>query len=384
MNFELSISPSGKVHLHEFEGGKALEGFAGKLEKAFEGGDAQGLLFLANEGLSQDLPPSLLYWRGVASSYVRELCHTPDWEEHGEGLIPIPAGRVLDGWVSQAPACLGLEYLSQKVMRGIWQRFNAEVRSEFVDFDGEARAFLEITFPHWHQVGRVTFHLAENKRDVNRPFAFMATYSNRLSNEGTKVQYLPLARALQQYAGTKNRKALVSLLSPVQRAGEKSLLIRELIDSKSIFRPQTWTPHEAHVFLKEIPVFEDSGVLVRVPDWWSRRAPTRLRVQVSLGNKPSGLVGTDALLDFEIGVSLDGGALSDDEWKKISKSTDGLVFLKGKWIEVDSGQLQQALDHWKKVEAAVGNDGVSFLEGMRLLSGLSLDQSSATDEGPRW
>jgi hypothetical protein len=34
--------------------------------------------------------------------------------------------------------------------------------------------------PLWRMVGRVTFHLAENKRDESYPFAFMATNDVRL------------------------------------------------------------------------------------------------------------------------------------------------------------------------------------------------------------
>ncbi len=76
-------------------------------------------------------------------------------------------------------------------------------------------AWLKSRDPLWHTVGRVTFHLAENKRDEQRPFAFLATYTHRLS-QGGKPQHLPLARALQEYAGAKNQTALSHLLAPVQ------------------------------------------------------------------------------------------------------------------------------------------------------------------------
>ena len=46
-----------------------------------------------------------------------------------------------------------------------------------------------------------------------------------------KPVHLPLARALQEYAGAKNQAALRSLLEPVQRAAEKSAWARELLDS---------------------------------------------------------------------------------------------------------------------------------------------------------
>jgi non-specific serine/threonine protein kinase len=66
-------------------------------------------------------------------------------------------------------------------------------------------------------VGRVTFHLAENKADTQRPFAFLATFTDKLSRTG-QPQHLPLARALQLYAGQKDSTALQALLEPVRLA----------------------------------------------------------------------------------------------------------------------------------------------------------------------
>ena len=41
-------------------------------------------------------------------------------------------------------------------------------------------AFLRRKSPLWNLVGRVCFHLAENKGDDDAPFAFLATYTTRL------------------------------------------------------------------------------------------------------------------------------------------------------------------------------------------------------------
>ncbi|PKP73303.1 MAG: hypothetical protein CVT84_14275, partial [Alphaproteobacteria bacterium HGW-Alphaproteobacteria-6] len=40
---------------------------------------------------------------------------------------------------------------------------------------GGREAFLAAHAPQWQQVGRVCFHLAENKSDATLPFAFLAT-----------------------------------------------------------------------------------------------------------------------------------------------------------------------------------------------------------------
>jgi hypothetical protein len=87
--------------------------------------------------------------------------------------------------------------------------------------------------PAWHVVGRVTFHLAENKTDTQRPFAFLATFTEKLSATG-QPQHLPLARALQLYAGQKDQTALNALLEPVRIAAEKSKLLREWFETRAL------------------------------------------------------------------------------------------------------------------------------------------------------
>jgi non-specific serine/threonine protein kinase len=45
--------------------------------------------------------------------------------------------------------------------------------------------------------------------------------------------------------------------------------------------------------------------------------------------------------------------------------------IRGKWIEIDSTRLEEVLEYWRAVEKEAG-DGLSFIEGMRLLSGAAL------------
>src|SRR3990172_7775248 len=173
---------------------------------------------------------------------------------------------------------------------------------------------------------------------------------------------------------------LVNLLTPVQRAAERCTWVRELVDSGQVFHPLAWTPTEAHRLLCDAPLLEESGLLVRMPDWWTRQAP-RVRVGVSIGRNSPSQFGVDAMLDFKAELTLDGEKLTAEEWRKILEGSDGLVFLKGRWVEVDREKLQEALKHWRRVEKEVGRDGVSFLQGMRLLAGAPIDADDRSLSG---
>ena len=73
-----------------------------------------------------------------------------------------------------------------------------------------------------------------------------------------------------------------------------------------------------------------------------------MKVSVRIGEAGGNRLGKNSLLDFQVGIALEGDPLSEAELKAILQSASGFVLLKGKWVEVDQAQLQQVLDHWKK------------------------------------
>jgi len=73
--------------------------------------------------------------------------------------------------------------------------------------------------PAWTLVGRVHFNLAENRRDPDFPFAFMATYTTGLS-AGAKAQHLPLGEALRNTPGEKQKRAFVVASARSTRRGQ--------------------------------------------------------------------------------------------------------------------------------------------------------------------
>jgi hypothetical protein len=380
MSHELSITPSGRLVLLEQTAGiDAASGttFSKATVSAFAESAARGLLYLATSELQTGLPRSMDYARAFARSYLTKLCQTPDHEtSHALDPLAPPSAAELATWVLQAPPITGLEYLNADTLTAWWTELDALVRAEIQRHAGGAQAYLSEKNPSWRFVGRVTFHLAENKRDVEHPFAFLATYVSRLSSQG-RAQHEPLGRSLQQYAGSKNREALLALLVPIQRAAERSSLVRELVDSGDIYHPMAWSPREAHRFLQDIPIFEESALIVRVPDWWNVHHPPRPIVNVTVDGRRGATLGAAALLDFSVGITLDGEPLSEAEIQDLLSSVGGLVRLKGKWIEVDREKLAEALKHWKTVERSAREEGLSFFEGMRLLAGAALEGDAA-------
>jgi len=382
----LALSPHGQLYV-ERTGAEATvrsSELSLRLDEAFAAGSARGLLALAGDETIPDLPSPFPYWRDLGRLFLTRVCGLPEGDDTAAALPPIPPpGEELRSLALAAPSMKGGEYLKVELLGALWREMESYFRSDLKDFKNGLKAYIADEYPTWHTVGRVCFHLAENKRSEGTPFAFLATYTTRLS-EKLRAQHLPLGRALEIYGGGKDKSALLNLLIPIRCAAEISGLVKELLESGDLYHPLVWTPSEAYRFLKEIPVFEASGVMVRVPDWWNARKPPRPEVSVRIGEKSPAALGADAMLDFSIGLTLGGETLSAREYEELLSTNEGLAFIRGKWVEIDAPKLKEVLAHWKTVQKAARREGVSFLEGMRLLSGVGGAAGDGQAIGADW
>ena len=359
--FSLGMLPDHRLMVRgDAEGDARLE----RVAVAFAEGDEAGLIALGAEVLPSGVDASLVFWHEFAADWLRALCLVPEGEEFGAQTIADPVLARCVEWSLSRPPMAGAEYMTEAAFARIWHRLRMWTVQQ-VNEAGDLGSFLADTAPDWLRVGRVTVHLAENQGDEAFPFAFVATYAAGLTSNG-ELRRLPLGRALQEFAGKGKKAELLRLLSPVHAAANRSSLIEKLVNTGDIFHPLIWTPEEAFRFLQEIPIYEECGLLARVPNWWRKRK--RASVSITLGEKKGSAVGIGALLDFRMRLAMDGEDLTEAEIEALLDEAEGLVLLRGEWVEVDPIRLQEALAHWRRVEAQVG-EGVSFIDGMRMLAG---------------
>jgi non-specific serine/threonine protein kinase len=347
-------------------------GLAHGLKQAFERGSGHGLLRLGADEAGAVLPPVDSYWREFGARYVTALCTHQDGDaQWRSGRVAAPPDEELDRLALAAPPMLGAEYLTAAVLQALWQELDAAFGVELSESKLGVQEFLKRRNPAWNLVGRVHFNLAENRKDPDAPFAFLATYTTRLSAQA-KAQHLPLGKALGEYAGAANKDRLLSLLLPVQRASETCAWLKAMVEAGEIFHPLRWTPREAWQLLQDVPHLETAGVVVRMPAAWRGNRPPRPRVTGTVGGKaPSGL-GQNALLDFRMDVTLDGESLTSAEIRALLAQTDGLAWVRGRWMEIDRERLESMMERFRAVERAAKDNGLAFGEAMRLLSGADL------------
>ena len=271
----LILTPHGRLLLEDRPDADTplANDLAERLIRAFASGNGHALLQLGAAEVQTSMPAVFAYWREFASRYIIAV-RTAFTLDGRSALPPIPApSRAdLDPLVLASPAMTGAEYLSAAVLESLWAQLDTAFRLELSESKTSVEEFLKTKNPAWNLVGRVHFNLAENRKDDEFPFAFLATYTHRLSSRG-KALHVPLGRALTEYGGAANKPRLLSLLLPVQRASEKCEWLKAMVDSGEIYHPLRWTPSEALQLLNDVPVLESAGVIVRVPGRWRSTRP---------------------------------------------------------------------------------------------------------------
>ena len=362
---------------------------ADRLEAAFARGVGHGLLDLGLREVGTAMPADYAYWRDFAARYVTMLCTSAhglpeDAAVDASGVLP-PEADTLAVLANAAPPMPGGEYLNAEVLAGLWVQIDMAFRKERAQAKTTLQEFLRAGNSAWHLVGRVHFNLAENRSDEEAPFAFIATYTTQLSAQG-RAQHLALGEALREYAGARNKARLLALLKPVQEAAAQCAWLRAMVEAGEIYHPLRWTAAEAFQFLTDVPTLEASGIVVRTPSTWKAGRPPRPKISASAGGRVPSVLGTDALLDFQVELTLGDERLTAAEIRSLLKGSDGLQFLRGRWVEVDRAKLSQLLKRFRAIEAAAASGGLPLASAMRLVAGVAVAGEEGEDAAldPNW
>ena len=363
----------------------------GALQAAFVAGPGAGLLHLGAVQVGTGLPATWAWWRDFAARYVTLVCagvaDRPAPNAAAPNVpapdIPAPDAQALQTRLDDAPAMAGAEYLSVAVLQALWTQLQTAFGQALAHSGLPLAAFLQSQHSAWNLVGRVVFNLAENRKDPEAPFAFLATYTARLSQEG-RAQHLPLSQALKEFSDGKSRSQLLALLEPVQAAAAQCDWLREMVQGGDVYHPLRWTAAEAYQFLRDVPLLEGAGIVVRAPRNWGAGRPARPRVSASVGAAQPSLLGAGALLDFSMAVTLGGQTLSPAEIQALLKGNDGLQLIRGQWVEVDRARLARMLKRFEGIAQTAGQGGLPFADAMRLLAGAAIGDDTAGAGDADW
>ena len=306
---------------------------------------------------------SLGFLRFLSGVFSRALTDLPELELVRDRVRVELSDEGFEKIMAAVPFGNGTEWIGKAWIKLQFSRMNRVFCDEIRAYEGTVQMYLAEKSQKLVVPERVFFHLVENTKDADFPFAFLATYATKAGTRG--VRHRPLSYALTEFEG--KREQLVSLLSCLNKAAEVSPLIAQFMSRGEMFHPLRLTSQEAWELLKDVEKIEQAGILCRVPNWWKRRA-SQMSMNVRLGEEKPSMLGFDALVGLVPELTLDGERLTPDEIRMLLNQTEGLANLKGKWVAVDHARLQAMLEEMEKYQGQM-----SLVEALRMEAGIEED-----------
>jgi non-specific serine/threonine protein kinase len=335
------------------------------LNEDFQDSPYQALFKLAFISDENKLSANLEFWKSFARLYTETLRLSESLELLREKQVVSVEQSVLKDLCSRAPYFQGFEYLNPDCLVYHWSKLNDFFHIEIKKHKGSVESFFLKYSPDVHLVGKIYFHLVEQKSESSS-FAFMATYSVGL-NKKNQAQHRPLQYALTEFENDQDK--LLELLSTVSIASKESEFLKNLLDSGELFYPLHFSPDESFQFLKEIPLYENAGILCRIPNWW-RSGKKSASLSISFGEKKqTSLLGLNSLIDFQAKIKIGDVKLTSAEAEEILKQSEGLALIKGKWVVVDREKLSQSLENWEKATDLLADENIPLSDALRMLMG---------------
>lgn len=327
-------------------------------EEIEDEGAAEFLYDIGNIESPSKLTVSGYFLYLVSDAFFKELTRLPELEIARDKIKVAPTQECIERLLNATPYAIGTEFIDEKWIRNRFSELKTIFQGQIRNYKGSVAMYLAERNQSLHVPERIFLHLVESKND-EAPFAFIATYASRQSDGS--VQHMPLQYALTEYRD--NREKLLTLLSSLNRAAEVSPLIAELMESGEMFHTLKFTVDDAYSFLKDIEKIEETGILCRIPNWW-RKKNSMLSVNVKLGEEKPSMVGFDALVSLQPSLEVDGVRLTQSEIEQLLRQTEGLAFLKGKWIEVNHEKLRKLLEEMEDIP-----ESLSFRDAVQLEMG---------------
>ena len=305
--------------------------------------------------------PALRYLHRIAELLIRKVSRQPDAELSREAVQVDLTGDEARELIEALPFVIGGEYVDEAWLVRLWDKLLEVFRKEIPAYEGTVARYFVDHHSNINVVGRVFFHLVETSA-ADFPFAFMATYTTKPS-QSKRAFHTPLKNALGEFEG--DEKKLLALITTVVKAAETSAFIAALLESGELFAPIKLTSGEAYTFLKELPIYEEAGIICRIPNWWRKKANS-VKLAVKVGETEPARLGLDAMMDFSPELSMGEDTITEEELRTFLQMAEGLIQYKGKWVEVDRKKIEAILAAFDQVKNLSGKGAMTLSEAMRL------------------
>ncbi len=143
-------------------------------------------------------------------------------------------------------------------------------------------------------------------------------------------------------------------------------LLEEILDDEAATAVPLTVDQAVDFLNNAAPALSARGFGVLVPTWWKDRQ-RRLKTRLSLGRSEGlGLMGMDALVDFNWELAVGDKTLTLDELEQLARAKTSLVQVRGEWVQFDRAEVEAALRLIKRHQSASGRLAMSEALGLAL------------------
>ena len=259
-----------------------------------------------------------------------------------------------------------------------------------------ARSDDAITETTWTQWARWRDRIQRSALDADERICFRLDEADPAKPEAWRLEWLLSSRndpsLLIPLADFWARRSLArpsprSIREVLLQLGQAARIYGKLWEGMNSSAPAevVLARKEALEFLRhQAPILQGAGFRVIVPAWWTTTGQRRLRLRLttrdtggseSLGTESSGMLGFDTLVEFDAEVVMDGKPLTAEEWERVVRAKEGLVGIRGQWIELRADELAHLEEYWEsggqprsmtvaellRTEADAGSSGIEVV-----------------------
>lgn len=316
---------------------------------------------LAYEDL-QKTTLSLSFLQQISKKYLNKILNDPQLPFLGTALYVNFNNDDINNILTNIPYIIGANWINSEWINNIVDKLNAiylaEVeQSKLTPYNYFAKQPDISVMP-----SRIYFHLVENKDQSNYPFAFLATYTT-IANE--KIVHYPLNNALKELQGQTNK--LSALIYSISQASTHSTFISNLVNNGSIFSPLRFTENEALTFLTETELYENCGIVCRIPKWYTDNT---CKIQIDPNERrqfQASYFSPRSIAYYVPQMIYHGIAITEKEANALLEKKEGLQNIKGKWTILDHQQLIELLNEFN----SLSKDGTSLIDILKNKAGVS-------------
>ncbi|MEZ6080205.1 MAG: hypothetical protein R3C56_32410 [Pirellulaceae bacterium] len=256
-----------------------------------------------------------------------------------------------------APPMRGLEYLTKDSLTHWWSELDALTAEKSAACKGGLPAYLNSLNSDWNTVGRVTFHLAEKQEGCESTVRIHGDLhtcrAGASSARGAAgIRHVPLSEAVRQSVETGDKDQLDVLPEPVSRAARSTPWSRNCSKREPCFRRRLGTSPWRLSFFRRCPNWNNQASSSACPIGGTP-ASARKSMFASDASSPLSARG----LDLQVGVSIDGEALTDKELEQLAEARQGRPFAR-KMGASRLGAVAVGTDQWKSREKSIS--GLAF------------------------